>query len=806
MEKYVDALRTMIAGRNARIGLAVTLVIVVGLIFANHQISNYAAELEQPALAALHVQIDRPASGESFQAGTFHIVQITALSSATVSSLELWDNGQLVELISGPQTGSGPFIAPLSWRPLEAGPHMLIARAYDSAGASGDSAPLSIQVLPNEKVRAADLAQQPAFEIEYSGPSAPTISIPAPGASDPPAAPQNFSPVSAWIGQIFSDPPKQAPVAPNLSGLVQGCGVLLSFEDMSANESGFYVYRALANNSDWQLIASLNSANGGLQNYSDDIGPGLFSYRVAAFNIQGETASNPLAIEIPGANCTSPAPPDSPFVQVLFTELIMQTPVQDAYCYMGGGVKPWQRWPADGFLQSVEGGFDINNPIILSQLFPAGSESIPLDLELNCWAWQDNALIFLGHSQYSGDLPSGPGQFELGNINYEMVLASQLSFNDPVYDYSQGVDFSDYLLRPEAIPIVGDVNLCQSRFHIDSGFPSNFCTHSLGYSSWLYEPTYVVWNHDYAKNCAAGEDCLNPGNPSSFWKDVPGVEGGQFGYEIYTVNGWSGDIPTPLNRVFALPASYSSLDCEEQVQINVKTYFVPAGSATRYTSQGTWVMVPAPCRTADFTIMEIAIEEVWLINPFEESNEGEKVDLYGYFALIDQFYQGQGRRLAAWGDNFSIFDVHCNSEDYNLYPQTLCPTSVIAGENGIYYPEEWRMCNANDFGNDCWFGPTVNLSLANNVFDEITIVDWETTDTILNSPQVWVKLMDRDVHSADDVICEGYISLADAGYPFAAYNDFDGYTAGFTIQGSGDHGESCLVQLSLTDIFSLIEN
>ncbi|HWP60966.1 MAG TPA: S8 family serine peptidase [Candidatus Acidoferrales bacterium] len=104
---------------------------------------NVARALETAAsLAAISVAIVSPAAGSSVSGAV--PVEVSASAEAGISRVELYVDGAL----SGTATAA-PFSFLWNAAPLS-GPHTLVAKAYDTAGGEGSSAPVSVNVAPAE--------------------------------------------------------------------------------------------------------------------------------------------------------------------------------------------------------------------------------------------------------------------------------------------------------------------------------------------------------------------------------------------------------------------------------------------------------------------------------------------------------------------------------------------------------------------------------------------------------------------------------------------------------------------------------
>jgi hypothetical protein len=98
---------------------------------------------EQPPV----ISLSTPTSGLTFGAASNVSLSFNATASTSIAKVEIYRNGALVATLTSPSSGSTwTFTEP---SPLPIGKYSYFARAYDSTGASSDSAVATVTVAPN---------------------------------------------------------------------------------------------------------------------------------------------------------------------------------------------------------------------------------------------------------------------------------------------------------------------------------------------------------------------------------------------------------------------------------------------------------------------------------------------------------------------------------------------------------------------------------------------------------------------------------------------------------------------------------
>ncbi|MFH1184649.1 MAG: hypothetical protein V1755_06370, partial [Chloroflexota bacterium] len=204
--------------------------------------------------------------------------------------------------------------------------------------------------------------------------------------------------------------PAAVPNAPELQGDFSKCDVKLriggGFYDppdsgyVKMNEDGFFVYRS-RDGSAFERIFTVAP----IHDFKDDknhdfVDPnqyGEVSYYVSAFNVLGESASNPVTIPLDAAACKSPGR-GSPGGEIRLQQdgdLILPFKMDLAYLYLQINGSKAIRIPGGdrSFLPASGVSFNISSYLdSLIDDLPAAD----LSLHMEVWGWSGGSLIFVG--------------------------------------------------------------------------------------------------------------------------------------------------------------------------------------------------------------------------------------------------------------------------------------------------------------------------------------------------------------------------------------------------------------------------
>jgi len=298
-------------GLIAVIGIALVLSLVLVGSFGWFKFSQYRAQAlpTNPMPGHPQVNITHPIQSSQFPLGVPIIVETTAFSTQKILSIELYINGELVQVQSAPPGGSESVQAEFLIQPPEEGAHSLIASAYGADQLTSYSSPVQIMI------------SAPGYDpnVDNDVPNAipaiadQTTSIDFPGQDD------YANPAGQWQGTpgnwFNSMAAEAAPNAPELAASTEDCSVMLSIHDFSDNEEGFEVWRLLPNSPTWARIDVLASqSQHEWITYADDGTQAASMYYVSAFNSAGVRTSNLVRASVDPVNCPPPTPKQSALV------------------------------------------------------------------------------------------------------------------------------------------------------------------------------------------------------------------------------------------------------------------------------------------------------------------------------------------------------------------------------------------------------------------------------------------------------------------------------------------------------------
>lgn len=266
-------------------------------------------------------------------------------------------------------------------------------------GAANPEIPDLSDPLPSEQpIKIPNLS----FTSFPSATSDPSAELPAGATTTPARAPLDR--LSTWLvlnifSPVFSNP--TLPAAPTLFRFKESCDVTFYIRDNSDNELGFFVYRLDPGSTAFKRIATLGPHKGdSFIEYTDKGLYGNYQYYVAAFNGQGESASNFSLVGVSDVNC---AKPESIIYKFDRIDLTVDLAIDKGYCYYSLQEEDWSRIPAavDSFFYPTANGFNLTRD--LSNL----SFSSQSELKLDCWGWEGETLTSLGSDSLKVD-PARP--------------------------------------------------------------------------------------------------------------------------------------------------------------------------------------------------------------------------------------------------------------------------------------------------------------------------------------------------------------------------------------------------------------
>ncbi|TFH38047.1 MAG: LysM peptidoglycan-binding domain-containing protein [Anaerolineales bacterium] len=378
----------------------------------------------------LRVAIRLPSSGSRVSVADSVIVLLQASGPEAVARYELWVDGARERVVlPEPDEDRLPSTIQVSWRPLEAGPRILIARAFDGDGHIARSRPVVLETdLPARGDRVAlDVVFQPGDTLEsvadtfglapddlltanpgWSGDveEGQEIRVPIP-VSQLPAGYANDDGAVRSEPEVAVDQPAPEPAAglpsrPGSPTATPGDACRVSLEWTQSERADRYeIYRYGGGELDFTSIGQTDARDA---SFEDSVPlAGAYQYLVAALNAQGSVEGDPAAIDVPAELCPESAPLPEDGMAWLDLELLSFSAdpgLDRAYCY--AALLPgtaYIRIPAgdDEFLTPQNGMWDIGR-------FAAGIHRLgffqraehPVRLQLECWGWQGGDLARLG--------------------------------------------------------------------------------------------------------------------------------------------------------------------------------------------------------------------------------------------------------------------------------------------------------------------------------------------------------------------------------------------------------------------------
>ncbi len=553
-----------------------------------------------PGLAAadppgtpLVVSLNRAGSG-SAHVGFPESVTVSALGLAGIAGVELWAGPDLVaqEATDDPQRPAASI--PLEWIPGATGETILLARAYDAEGRTGESsvlrlsvddqAPLMVRVIEVIGAAGETLAQVVAAhggdtslaeawnpELSPSEPfEAPTnVTVPVSGEAPVARQPGSADLASSRIMAAVTLPAGLS--APEPTVTVDACKLQISAQDSSTAEGGYLVQVLPPGSLSFLNVAALAPSTGIVSTETQALA-GTNYVTVSAYDGQVLAPSAIVPAVVPD-ECHDGWEGDA---RLAGTELVLGAPVDRAYFYLSIDGGAWQRVPNNPgtFIEPVGGKLDA-----AGLLPPIGAE--PLRLE--AWGWRDGALVSRGKGTYappggqqlySGALP-GSSQFALGfGTSLDIVLIKGYVVDDPQ---------SELLGKSGSVDRPGPGSTAASRtFRWSTSVPG--VTHVL----WQITPYPLGKGTTLTPPFLIDSDTFVPTDPSggTFTIDFKPYLTDASKVGIADVNSWANEqvvtevVQAPILPGMATPAPTPASGAVEPVLVGLGGPFVPAAGAS----------------------------------------------------------------------------------------------------------------------------------------------------------------------------------------------------------------------------------
>lgn len=435
----------MTAHRLGRLILLAFLVLACGLPNTNPPTSPSSQFTNR-----IIVSLTEPPDGESYPISAGLSVRAEAISDGSIARMELWADGELYETYTAPESDLGLLVHYWDWSPRTLGTHTLVARAYNDQNQTAFSNAIHIKGVEDPgyfvmvKVEEGDtilsIAQRYNITVDDILRDNPSlegmtslavgteliIHIGAPAAAHVPSAGAKvLMQLSQWTANRGLSP-QDAPTPPTLGVSGQGCEATFSIQDTSDNEQGFNIYRLDPGAMSFSKLISLPANDGSeTPSYQDSNLFGLYSYYVAAFDADGEVASNLVSLNIIDSNCAGEPTTvnDLGFLTV---------GVEDYYLYVSINAGGWQRFPADDFVYLKKSqGLDFG--AVAQSLAPNFVGDISMSGEV--WGMVNGAATLLGTFEKSFKANQPPASFEASVPH--LFLMTKLEVRG-VYDVNAG--------------------------------------------------------------------------------------------------------------------------------------------------------------------------------------------------------------------------------------------------------------------------------------------------------------------------------------------------------------------------------
>ncbi|MBN1265639.1 MAG: hypothetical protein JXA25_09110 [Anaerolineales bacterium] len=390
------------------IGIAVLAVLVGGIVFILITRIPPASQQLTPNSAPITVIFAAPETDSQWPADAFVPVRAIVMSSGEIAAVELWADGKLVNTFTpAAEADPGYTLVTWTWLPLTEGHHVLLVRARGVSGKVSTSSLINVTASPAAGFRVLEdldggedgapiFENQPSFLTEFSPSSTAAPPVPAPLTEDVAPSANGFS---LWLERTFSGI-SALPAAPGVAAASDGCDVILSIQDLSDSEKGFFIYRALQGLSSFERIETLGPLDQEqLFQFRDPDQTGTLVYYVAAFNSAGESPGEILMVSLDAPGCPAA---DETTLEYIDGKITLPEPVEKAYYYYAFNGGAYSRFPMQpyAFLTPQESQLPLDDFI---DIWTAAYEQTAKTLDLEVWGWEGGALIKLGKAHINLD-------------------------------------------------------------------------------------------------------------------------------------------------------------------------------------------------------------------------------------------------------------------------------------------------------------------------------------------------------------------------------------------------------------------
>ena len=382
------------------------------------------------------VSLTDPLDGEAYPISAGLSVRGEAISDGSIARMELWADGELYETYTAPEDGLGLLVHYWIWSPKTLESHALMVRAYDSQDQSAISNVIHIKGVEDpgyvlitkaeEGDTLASLADRYKVSVDDILRENPSLANAA-SLSDGDelivhiGAPATMSKSSAAAKVLMSLSQWSAKndlvsgSAPTLIISGQGCTATLSIGDFSNNEDGFNIYRLDPGAMSFKKLTTLPAHDGsGSVSYNDPNLFGQYNYYVAAFDEEGEAASNLVSLKITDKNCAGESTP-------IESLALIPMGVDQYYLYIAINNGDWRRFPADDFTY-LKRSDDIDFGQVVNALLPNSVGDVSMKGEV--WGLVNGRATRLGSFEKSFKAQQAPAVFE--PFAFQNILLTKL--------------------------------------------------------------------------------------------------------------------------------------------------------------------------------------------------------------------------------------------------------------------------------------------------------------------------------------------------------------------------------------------
>lgn len=310
------------------------------------------------------VSLTEPPDGEAYPISAVLSIRGEAISDDSIARMELWVDGELHETYAAPESDLGLLVHYWDWSPRTLGTHTLMVRAYNDQNQTAfsnvvyikgvedpgyfimaivDEGDTILSIAQRYNVSMDDILRDNPSLAGMTSLTAGTELVIHIGASVGSSIPSAGAKVLMSLNQALAKKGLVSGGAPTLTVSGQGCNATLVIGDHSDGEDGFNIYRLNPGAMSFSKLASLPAHEGNeTLSHQDSNLYGLYSYYVAAFDADGEAASNLVSLNIVDSNCAG----EPTTVNDLG---LLTLGVEDYYLYVSINNEDWRRFPAGDF-------------------------------------------------------------------------------------------------------------------------------------------------------------------------------------------------------------------------------------------------------------------------------------------------------------------------------------------------------------------------------------------------------------------------------------------------------------------------